>query len=165
MSYVYINGISFVLKQALRVSICILSLFPPTLPPTTKGIVADSFVGLALLPLKPFLGLALHELLFMGLVSLLTSFAFWRHHLWPTIINTTFQKNTFGPENPQSFYSHWFFVFSVLRSVRQLSESLFACFDDGKVHDVLYSFLPYWVFPAFRKKIVPDFLYLVSNGT
>ena len=73
------------------------SLFLPPFMPTTNGIVIGSFVGL--------LGLVFHDILLMGLVSLLGGFAFWRRYLLPTTLNIPLQKDTFVPKNTLSFIS------------------------------------------------------------
>ena len=114
---------------------------------------------------KPFVGLVLQKLLFMGIVLLLNGFAFWWRHLWPTIFKTPSQKDTFWPQNPLSFIPTELFS-PVLRSIVQVSESLVACFDDERVNALLSINLPYWVLPAFRKnETFPNFLYIGANGT
>ena len=99
----------------------------------------------------------------MGLVSILAIFAFWWHHLWAAILNTPFQKDKFEPENLLSFYFHWIFVFSVLRSIRQGSQPPVVYCDDGRVHDAFPSNPPYWVFPDPRKTIL--FLTFIISET
>ena len=167
MRYVYIFSIVFWLKPELCERNFVYSLSLPTNVPTHyQQDCCWVICGTRAPSAKTFVGLVLHELLFMGPVSLLAIFAFWWCHLWPTILNTPLQKDTFVPQNTLNFYFHWVFVLLVLRSVGQGLESLVTYFDDGQVHDFFPNNIPYWVFLASTKnEIVPNFLYLGYNGT
>ena len=169
MSYIYIYGLGFCEKPELceHVFVYYLSLSLPSNPSDHyEWGFCQVICGTHNPSAKSFLGIVFHKLLFIVLVSLLARFSFWWRHLWPTSLNTPLQKEKFVPKKPLSFYFHWVFVFSIIISIVQGSESMVACFDSWQVHAIFYSNLPYWVLLEYIKdKIVSNLLYLGANGT
>ena len=133
MIYVYTPGLGFFRKPELceRAFVYLLSL-PANIDSHYQQYCCQVIFGTRNPSNKTFVGIVLQELLFMGLVSLLCRCSFWWSHMWPTSLNTSFQKDTFVPKNLLSFYFHWVLVLLVLISIIQGSESLVACLMMGR---------------------------------
>ena len=87
-SYVYISGLGFTLKPDLCERAVVYLLYLPAkihahYQRDCYQVICETRAPSA----KNFVGIVLHDIIFMVLVSLLTSFDFWRCYLWPISIN------------------------------------------------------------------------------